>query len=138
MEHSLYIGLCSNQGDRKALIDEALRLVGLYVGRVERVSSYYETEPWGFQSPHRFLNAAALVMTELSPIGCLNETQGIERALGRLTKTKDGAYEDRPIDIDLLMYDDLHIQTSRLVLPHPLIDQRDFVKIPLREIMSPA
>ena len=65
MKHSLYIGLGSNLGDRKALITEALRLVGLQVGSVERVSSMTETEPWGFDSENKFLNAAALVLTTL-------------------------------------------------------------------------
>ena len=59
MEHNLYIGLGSNLGDRKALLDEALQLIDERVGQVVRVSSYYETEPWGFQSDNTFLNAAA-------------------------------------------------------------------------------
>ena len=136
MEHKLYISLGSNQGNRKALIDEALRLIALYVGCVERVSSMYETEPWGFKSAHKFLNAAALVLTSLSPWECLAETQRIERELGRRKKSKDGKYHDRPIDIDLLLYDDRHINTPELTIPHPLMKQRDFVKLPLAEIRS--
>ena len=136
MEHRLYIGLGSNLGDRSALLDEALRLIDERVGRVVRVSSYYETEPWGFQSDNIFLNAAALVITTLSPQRCLKETQHIERQLGRVDKTVDGAFQDRPIDIDLLMYDDLEVNEPDLTLPHPHIEEREFVQIPLQEILD--
>lgn len=136
MEHRLYIGLGSNLGDRSALLDEALRLIDERVGHVVRVSSYYETEPWGFQSDNIFLNAAALVITTLSPQHCLKETQHIERQLGRVDKTVDGAFQDRPIDIDLLMYDDLKVNEPDLTLPHPHIEEREFVQIPLQEILD--
>ena len=136
MEHRLFIGLGSNLGDRSALLDEALRLIDERVGRVVRVSSYYETEPWGFQSDNIFLNAAALVITTLSPQRCLKETQYIERQLGRVDKTVDGAFQDRPIDIDLLMYDDLEVNEPDLTLPHPHIEEREFVQIPLQEILD--
>ena len=136
MEHRLFIGLGSNLGDRSALLDEALRLIDKRVGHVLRVSSYYETEPWGFQSDNLFLNAAALVITTLSPQRCLKETQHIERQLGRVDKTVDGAFQDRPIDIDLLMYDDLEVNEPDLTLPHPHIEEREFVQIPLQEILD--
>lgn len=136
MEHRLFIGLGSNLGDRSALLDEALRLIDERVGHVVRVSSYYETEPWGFQSDNIFLNAAALVITTLSPQRCLKETQHIERQLGRVDKTVDGAFQDRPIDIDLLMYDDLEVNEPDLTLPHPHIEEREFVQIPLQEILD--
>jgi 2-amino-4-hydroxy-6-hydroxymethyldihydropteridine diphosphokinase len=136
MEHRLYIGLGSNLGDRSALLDEALQLIDERVGQVVRVSSYYETEPWGFQSDNIFLNAAALVITTLSPQRCLKETQHIERQLGRVDKTVDGAFQDRPIDIDLLMYDDLEVNEPDLILPHPHIEEREFVQIPLQEILD--
>lgn len=136
MEHRLFIGLGSNLGDRSALLDEALRLIDERVGHVVRVSSYYETEPWGFQSDNLFLNAAALVITTLSPQRCLKETQHIERQLGRVDKTVDGAFQDRPIDIDLLMYDDLEVNEPDLTLPHPHIEEREFVQIPLQEILD--
>lgn len=136
MEHRLFIGLGSNLGDRSALLDEALRLIDKRVGHVVRVSSYYETEPWGFQSDNLFLNAAALVITTLSPQRCLKETQHIERQLGRVDKTVDGAFQDRPIDIDLLMYDDLEVNEPDLTLPHPHIEEREFVQIPLQEILD--
>ena len=135
MEHRLYIGLGSNLGDRRALIEEALQLIDERIGQVSRVSSYYETEPWGFQSDNRFLNAAALVLTNLSPQKCLKKAQHIERMLGRTEKSINGIYHDRTIDIDLLLYDDLHIDTPDLLIPHPLIEERDFVRLPLQEIL---
>ena len=133
--HNLYVSLGSNLGDREQMIRQALALLDERVGVVERVSSFIETEPWGFQSQHPFLNAAALVHTMFSPRRCLLETQQIERELGRTKKSVDGQYHDRPIDIDLLLYDDLHVEEKGLTLPHPHMQERDFVMIPLREIL---
>ena len=135
MNYKLYIALGSNIGDRRSLLRRAIALIGERVGTVQRVSSFIETEPWGFESEHPFLNAAVMVLTTLSPEQCLKETQQIERELGRTTKSKDGIYHDRPIDIDLLMYGDLKLSTPTLTLPHPRMQERDFVMIPLREIL---
>ena len=131
----LYLSLGSNLGDREDMLRRAITLIGERVGKVQCVSSFIETEPWGFQSEHPFLNAACLVLTTLSPLECLDATQQIERELGRRTKSSGGIYHDRPIDIDLLMYDDLQLSTPRLTLPHPHMHERDFVMIPLREIL---
>ena len=132
--HCLYIGLGSNLGNRKGLIHEALRLVGLTVGRVEIVSSFYETEPQGFRSDHLFLNAAARVSTALSPRSCLQQTQRIERMLGRRRKSTAGEYHDRPIDIDLLYYDNIVMDEPDLTLPHPRASLRALVMEPLRSL----
>ena len=132
------MSLGSNLGDREDMLRRAIALIGERVGKVQRVSSFIETEPWGFQSEHPFLNAACLVLTTLSPLECLDATQQIERELGRRTKSSGGIYHDRPIDIDLLMYDDLQLSTPRLTLPHPHMHERDFVMIPLREILPTA
>ncbi len=133
--HRLYLSLGSNLGDRRVLLWRAITLLGERVGRVERVSSFVETEPWGFVSPHKFINACCLLLTPLPPQECLRETQAIERLLGRKDKTADGTYHDRLIDIDLLLYDDLRIDTPHLTIPHPRMRERDFVMMPLREIM---
>ena len=135
MSHNAYLGLGSNLGDREANIRKAISLIGEKVGLVLRQSSLIETEPWGFESEHPFLNAAVMVLTTLSPIECLDATQQIERELGRKKKSKNGIYHDRPIDIDLLLYGDLKLSTPRLTIPHPHMFERDFVMIPLREIM---
>ena len=136
VEGSLYLSLGSNLGDREDMLNRAIALIGERVGEVQRVSSFIETEPWGFKSKHPFLNAACLVLTTLSPEQCLEATQQIERELGRKRKSRNGKYHDRPIDIDLLMYDDLELSTPRLTLPHPRMKEREFVMIPLREILS--
>ena len=132
--HILYLSLGSNLGDRHATMRRAINLINDEVGTVERESSPLETEPWGFESQNKFLNMCIRVLTTLSPEQVLDATQDIERRLGRTSKSVNGQYHDRPIDIDLLMYDDLHVATPRLTLPHPHMQERDFVMVPLREI----
>ena len=129
----MYLSLGSNLGNKKKNLEDALSLISDLVGHVCRVSSFIETEPWGFDSKNTFLNAACLVETALTPEQCLNITQEIERKLGRTAKSGD-SYEDRPIDIDLLSYDNLNIDTPELTLPHPRMHEREFVMIPLQEI----
>ena len=130
--HQVYLGLGSNQGDRAAQIARAIELISERVGRVIRQSSVIETNPWGFTSGNKFLNCAILCETALLPFPLLRVTQQIERELGR--HYKGGAYRDRSIDIDILLYDDVTIDTPDLQIPHPLMEQRDFVMIPLKEI----
>ena len=134
--HKLYISLGSNLGNKEEKLHRAIELINERIGSVLRTSSFIETEPWGFQSENTFLNAACLVETELTPMQCLRETQKIERLLGRTQKSTDGKYHDRPIDLDLLLYDDLQVNEEDLILPHPHMQERDFVMIPLREIME--
>ncbi len=134
----MYLSLGSNLGDRQLTLQKALALLSKRVGRLEKVSSFIETEPWGFFSRNKFLNACCLLLTPLSPQECLRETQEIERLLGRREKTTGGGkYTDRTIDIDLLLYDDLHIHEPGLTLPHPHMRERDFVMRPLNEILCP-
>ena len=130
----LYLALGSNQGDRKALLDAARAACDASLGRGTGCSDYIETAPWGFSSPHPFLNAVLELETELSPIAVLELTQEIERQLGRLTKSSAAGYQDRPIDLDLLLYDDLVLETPRLTLPHPLMHLRNFVLEPLQQL----
>lgn len=130
----LYLALGSNQGDRKALLDAARAACDASLGRVTGCSDYIETAPWGFSSPHPFLNAVLELETELSPLAVLELTQEIERQLGRQTKSSAAGYQDRPIDLDLLLYDDLVLETPRLTIPHPLMHLRDFVLEPLQQL----
>ncbi len=104
------------------------------VGHVNRQSNLYETEPWGFYSPNKFINACVCCETNLSPRGVLKMTQDIEKTLGRIGKSINGIYHDRVIDIDILLYDELHINEPDLKIPHPLMHDRDFVMKPLSEI----
>lgn len=136
--HQVYLGLGTNLGDREANIRKAIKLIGERVGRVTRQSSLIETEPWGFESEHRFLNAVILVETEKTPRQVLKATQQIERDMGRKKNVHDTSpnrkYTDRPIDIDILLYDDLTVDEPDLKIPHPLMKERDFVMTPLAEI----
>ncbi len=132
-EFDVYLGLGSNLGDRHTLLLKAINLLAQRVGRLVYCSSFIETEPWGFTSEHCFMNAVALFKTTLTPREVLTVTQEIERQLGR-TKKSDGSYHDRLIDIDILLYGDVHIDEPDLKIPHPLMHERDFVMRPLREV----
>lgn len=134
--HKVYFSLGSNLGDRKHNIRHAVELIGERIGAVERVSSLYETEPWGFSSDNMFVNAAVCVFTKLSPRAILETTQNIERDMGRTAKSVSGQYHDRIIDIDILLYDDIKIDEPDLKIPHPLMYERDFVMKPLQEILG--
>ena len=132
--HQVYLGLGTNLGDKEANLKVAIEEIRKRVGEITSLSAFHASEPWGFESENSFLNAVCCVHTDLSPMETLRTTQEIERSLGRLKKSVNGIYSDRMIDIDILLYDDLHIQTPELTIPHPLMWQRDFVMIPLREI----
>ena len=139
-KHEVYLGLGSNLGNRETNITRAIELIGERVGLVIRQSSLIETEPWGFESDNKFLNGVILVETTLTPRQLLTVTQKIERELGKRRKhstrrSQDSSlFRDRPIDIDILLYDDLTIDEPDLKIPHLLMQDRDFVMIPLNEI----
>lgn len=133
--HTVYFSLGSNLGDREAHIRLALQLLGERVGEVQARSSLLRTEPWGFESAHYFVNAAASCLTSLTPHEVLRATQAIEREMGRTQKSVDGHYHDRVIDIDILLYDDIRVDEPELKIPHPLMEVRDFVMRPLRQIL---
>lgn len=132
--HIVYLGLGTNLGNKEANLKEAIEEIRKRVGEVTSQSAFYATKPWGFESDHSFLNAVCRISTQFSPIEVLHLTQGIERSLGRLKKTVNRQYSDRLIDIDILLYDDIHMNTSELTIPHPLMWEREFVTIPLKEI----
>ena len=128
-----YLALGTNIGNKRRNMITAAALLAERVGDVLALSGFYETEPWGFQSENTFLNAALQLDTSLSPLELLKETQEIEIEMGR-TQKSNGAYHDRIIDIDILLYDNLVLQTPELTLPHPLMHERLFVMEPLAEI----
>ncbi|WP_417009250.1 2-amino-4-hydroxy-6-hydroxymethyldihydropteridine diphosphokinase [Bacteroides congonensis] len=135
----VYVGLGTNLGDKEQNLRDAVQKIEEQIGKVVSLSAFYVTAPWGFTSENSFLNAAACVETELSPLDVLQKTQAIERELGRMKKSINGAYSDRLIDIDLLLYDNLVLSVTsptgaELNLPHPLMTERDFVMKPLAEI----
>lgn len=132
--HTVYLSLGSNIGDRQQFIKDAIGLIDERVGEVIRQSSLIETEPWGFTSPNRFLNACVACKTPLSTRGVLVATQEIEKKMGRREKSDNGGYHDRIIDIDILLYDNITIREPGLAIPHPKMKEREFVMKPLREI----
>ncbi|WP_278680686.1 2-amino-4-hydroxy-6-hydroxymethyldihydropteridine diphosphokinase [Leyella stercorea] len=134
--HTVYLSLGSNLGDREATMRRTIGLLNERAGSVDRQSSFIETEPWGFESANRFLNMCVRLLTALQPAELLEATKQIERELGRTQKSVNGKYHDRPIDIDILMYDDVHLDSDDLTLPHPHMQEREFVMKPLREILS--
>lgn len=130
----LYLSIGTNLGNRRSNLDTALDLIAREVGIIKARSSVIETEPWGFDSPNSFLNMAILVQTDLKPLEVLDRTQRIEKDMGRTSKTGADGYHDRIIDIDILLYDDLTMDTPRLTIPHPRMHQRRFVMEPLAQI----
>ncbi len=133
--HKVYLSLGTNLGDKEGNLNEAIKKIGQMVGDVVRQSSFLETEPWGFESDNRFLNACILVLTDLSPHELLEMTQAIEQEMGRKEKSHNGIYHDRLIDIDILLYDDKTLDEPDLKIPHPHMKERDFVMKPLMEIL---
>ena len=167
-----YLSLGANLGDREDTIRQALKQIEQQIGSIPRCSSFFYSEPWGFESEHGFCNICCAVETELAPLEMLRATQAIERALGRTHKSENGVYADRTIDIDLIRAFDkkgkevrldirnqksevrsqdsgfriqksevrsqkseVRSQKSLLTLPHPLWKEREFVKIPLAEVL---
>lgn len=121
-----------NQGDRKALLDEAIKEMSK-IGKIAIRSSLYETAPWGFESENPFYNQIVVYNTELTPEEVLDQCQATEKQLGRVrTGTQ---FSSRTMDIDILFYGSQIIDTPRLTIPHPRIAQRNFVLCPLNEIM---
>lgn len=141
-----YLSLGANLGEREQTIRQAISLLNSEVGRVLAKSKFFYSAPMGFESNNQFCNACIKLASDLSPQRLLYVTQDIEKALGRTEKTEGGFYHDREIDIDILMAFDMPadsqdfplfpvcINSKKLTLPHPKMDERDFVKIPLAEI----
>jgi 2-amino-4-hydroxy-6-hydroxymethyldihydropteridine diphosphokinase len=127
---TVYLGLGSNMGDRQSNLKQALDLLTHRL-RVEKVSATYDTEPVGNPDQPRFLNLVCQVTTTLEPLALLTLVKGIESKLGRLPNTSG---LPRPIDIDILFYGNLGMETEKLVIPHPRLTERSFVLIPLAEI----
>ncbi len=130
-----YLGIGTNLGDKSMNINRCLHLLGEKAGTVVRCSHNMESPAWGFRSRNTFLNMVVCIDTTLSPYQLLSTTQQIEKEMGRTDKTANGVYHDRLIDIDILLYEDYHISSPELTIPHPFISQRAFVYIPLKEIL---
>lgn len=144
----LYLSLGSNQGDRRLNLEHAVSMLNIELKKpYKAISSLIETEPWGFESEDKFLNAVVLYELDL-PKGYNPEAEGlmileickdIERKLGRTGEPQydekgERIYSDRPIDIDILLFGDNEIDCPELTVPHKLMHERDFVMIPLNEL----
>ena len=136
MSHTVFLSLGTNLGDKEHNLHQAISEIQMRIGAIKAQSAFLQTAPWGFESKNSFLNAAVRVETDLSPFAVLRITQDIERHMGRTHKSAGGIYHDRIIDIDILLYDDLHLSTPELTIPHPHINERDFVLIPLSQIIQ--
>ena len=134
----VYLSLGSNMGDRENILELSIKEIGKRIGTITKVSSKYETEPWGFVSANKFINMAVEVETELSSQEVSDRVHQIEDDLGRTRNSNATGYEDRVIDIDILMIDDIVSDNSVLTLPHPKMHLREFVIFPLCEIAPNA
>lgn len=128
-----WIGMGSNMGDRLAYLQLAIDELQRY-GRVLRASSVYETEPVGFETDNPFLNAVAEVAWEGSAEELMTTLLQIELELGR-TRSETERYTSRPIDLDILLWDQEVINNDRLTVPHPRMHERNFVLVPLNELI---
>lgn len=135
MSHNLVILLLgTNLGDKNLNLEIATTHISKRIGEIVNQSEILETEPIGFESDQNFLNQTLCVDTKFSPIQLLNEIKSIENEMGR-TYTKNraaGVYENRIIDIDILIFNQINFESDKLLLPHHQIFSRNFVKLLLR------
>jgi len=129
-----HLNIGSNLGNRRTNLMRAI--VALSAGNGGcAVSNFYESEPWGYESDNAFINVAVALWSDIEPLDMLHQCQEIERRLGCTThRDATGAYIDRLLDIDIILIDDLVIDTPELTIPHPRMHQRDFVMKPLQEL----
>lgn len=130
--HVAYIGFGSNIGDRLGHIRNAVRALSKTEGiTLQEISSIYKTDPVGYEAQAHFLNGVAAIQTDLPPLSLLHTLKDIETAVGRQHRIRWGP---REIDLDILIYGDMCLQTEKLVIPHPEMHLRRFVLVPLVEI----
>lgn len=128
--HTVYLGLGANLGDRQTTLRSAYQLLPPQV-EIVACSSLYETPPWGLQEQPPFLNAVCKARTALSPAELLSYVKELEQQLGRVASVRWGP---RAIDIDILFFDDLVLHSESLIIPHPQLQHRAFVLVPLAEL----
>ncbi|MCE2503520.1 MAG: 2-amino-4-hydroxy-6-hydroxymethyldihydropteridine diphosphokinase [Chlorobi bacterium] len=131
-EVPVWLGLGANLGNRRETLRKSLAYInGLHHTKIISLSSLYETEPVGKKNQPMFLNCVAEITTRLSPTQLLRELKRIEELLGRQHRER---WEEREIDIDIILYDDRHINKNELQIPHPELHKRGFVLVPLAEL----
>lgn len=133
MRH-VFLNIGSNLGDRRRNLSRAIAAIEKEFGYFE-LSHTVESEPWGFESEHPFLNVGMMVISDLEPIEILHRLQAIEKSISPESHRRpDGGYVDRVIDIDIIAIDDLVVDTPELTLPHPRMEERPFVMGPMMEL----
>ena len=132
--HHIFLGLGSNLGDKQKNIERAYRQIKKRIGKIVSKSAFYITEPEGFESENQFVNSVCEVATTLTAREVLQETQEIEKKIGRTTKSENQQYADRIIDIDILLFDNQIIEEPGFLIPHPRLHFRNFVLTPFAEI----
>ena len=132
--HKVFLGIGGNIGNKADNFNKVYTFIKNELGEITRSSSVYETPPWGFTADENFWNQVLLLETELSPFELLQKITKIENHFGR--ERDIGKYDSREMDIDILYYDDVFIETENLIIPHPRIAQRKFVLVPLNEIAA--
>ncbi len=131
--HQLILSLGGNLGDKAEIFEETSDWIDKLIGKTTLRSPIYETPPWGFMSDNNFWNQVLAVETNLGPMEVLQKIRAIENHFGR--KRKDGNYLSRKMDIDILFYDNEIIKTEELTIPHPMMELRRFVLVPLADIL---
>jgi 2-amino-4-hydroxy-6-hydroxymethyldihydropteridine diphosphokinase len=126
------LGIGGNIGNKQSNFENVLKITETELGRIIKKSSVYETPPWGFDSGENFWNQVILIETKLSPFELLEAIHKIEQHFGR--KREGTGYNSREMDIDILYYDDIFMDHKNLVIPHPKMQLRKFVLVPLNEI----
>ena len=141
--HSVLLLTGSNFRGKEQILQRAAERIAEQVGPIERASQIHYTEAWGFSCEEEFANQALLVGTDLSADEVLLKTQGIERELGRDRKAEAAEkaatgerYASRVVDIDIIFYDDIVVESEELTLPHPLMHEREFVLRPMLEVAA--
>lgn len=137
-EHIVFLAFGSNLGEKQKNIEYAYADIEKRIGRIISKSAFHTTEPDGFSSENLFVNSVCKVKTTLSLYALLKQTQKIEQERGRTEKSKNQIYNDRVIDIDILMFDNVVVNTAELTVPHPRLHKRLFVLIPFAEIEPEA
>jgi 2-amino-4-hydroxy-6-hydroxymethyldihydropteridine diphosphokinase len=128
----VFLGTGGNLGNKAKNFKKVNELIESKLGKIKQSSSIYETPPWGFEATESFWNQVVLIETNFSPEKLLNTIHEIETLFDR--ERKGNQYQSREMDIDILYYDDIVLETGNLIIPHPLLHRRKFVLVPLTEI----
>lgn len=133
-KRKVFLGLGTNLGDLDSNLNQAIDIIGEKT-RVVKISKFFKSKPWGNSALYEFLNAVILVETTLNPLELLRYVKSIEDKMGRV-KSQSKHYENRVIDIDIIMYEDLVLETSELIIPHKFMTEREFVLKPILELQA--